>query len=84
MRRDMSFVRGILLAAEELPAKGGRIEPLPGRSDDELRYHLRIMSQAGLLDVRSGHEGAAYETIWVNGLTWRGHDFLDAARHESV
>lgn len=80
MRRDMDLVREILLAAESLPAAGGFID-LPERDDGELRYHLRIVAQAGLLDVQfAAHEGTAHETVWLNGLTWQGHEFLSTAR----
>ncbi len=57
---------------------------MPGRPDDALRYHLRIMCQAGLLDAQlAAHEGTLHETIWLLGLTWAGHEFLDAARDDN-
>jgi hypothetical protein len=81
MRRDMDLVREILLTAEGLPAEGGYIDPLPGHPDELVRYHLRIMQQAGLLDAQfTVHEGTAHEAMWLDGLTWAGHEFLDAAR----
>ena len=83
MRRDMNLVRKILLEAENLPGEGGYID-LPDSDDELLRYHLRIMRQAGLLDAAfAAHEGTAHETNYVNGLTWQGQEFLNAARDES-
>lgn len=85
MRRDMELVRQILLQIEE---KG--VDPLgpvylhiPGRSDDEIVYHVQLMAEARLIHaVDASHMGGSY---WMpQSLTWEGHEFLDASRDKGV
>ncbi len=85
MKRDMSLIRDVLLAIQDLGTAGEVTElGLPGRSRDEVGYHVALLLDAGYLDGSSiGTKGDPYGFI-VRRLTWEGHEFLDLARNEPV
>jgi hypothetical protein len=84
MKRDMDLIRKILLAVEliESPRGAG-----PLRFDDyddvDVSYHVMLLHEAGLIRARddSGHGDFVWDPI---RLTWAGHEFLDAARSETL
>ena len=84
MRRDMDLVREILQQIEAWPNAQGWIEiDLPDRSPEEVSHHVEIMAKFGLieaLDVStlSGPDWKATK------LTWNGHEFLEAARSDTI
>ncbi len=84
MKRDMDFVRELLLAIEAnngINGTSGWIFDTPedlgisGRTPDELSYHLQQLIDAGLVDGES-----AGRMPIISKLTWRGHEFLDTLR----
>lgn len=89
MKRDMDLVRRVLRVYEELPA-GQRFDvanvpTLEGASRDEVEEHLAVLIDGNLLNgnvVRSIDGSIAQ--ILVFGLTWEGHEFLDASRDEKL
>jgi len=85
MERDMDLVRALLLEIEK-QSDGERwldnIE-IDGYSRQQITYHLKLLWEAGLVDandktttLKSGL------SIVATGLTWEGHEFLDASRNE--
>jgi hypothetical protein len=84
--RDMDLVRAILFWAEDAgrPAKRPDVDRL------KLCYHIKIMAEAGLIDGQGDYHrmpgtgqidpGLAV----VRGITWDGHDFLEAMRSETA
>jgi DNA-binding transcriptional ArsR family regulator len=83
MKRDMDLVRTILLAIE-----GGKVQFVHGNSLDgsdatpeAVTYHLNLLEQAGLVDVRAKVVGGMTH---VRGLTWGGHEFVDTVRDSTV
>lgn len=90
MRLDPNLVRAILLQLEGDPPIDDHGWPkldLPGRTDAEISYHVRIMHDALLIEAHDVTTRATplgqYE--WrATGLTSKGHAFLDAARDERV
>lgn len=86
MKRDMDIVRE-LLAVVECQAAGDHINGIPKigeASAETVAEHVRIMKDANLLyaDVMgSAEQGYA---ILIFGLTWKGHDFLESIRNDSV
>jgi hypothetical protein len=85
MKRDMDFVRELLLYIEKAtPARNGWINvSIPDRPQTEIAYHLQLMTEAGLIQtqhVRTRGSDDWYPTT----ITWSGHDFLDAARNDSI
>lgn len=87
MRRDMDLVREILLAIEKDekdPLAWVELE-LPNRSRKEVAYHVMLMNQAGLVAARDvstmGDDGFDWRP---KSLTWQGHEFLEAARNDTI
>lgn len=88
MKRDMDLVRTILLAVEEgrdgFQGKGCTPE-MPGQSLENIVEHLEIVIDAGLLVAEVQRSMGPYRpTIHIERLTWEGHEFLDAARQDSL
>lgn len=85
MKRDMELVIKILKKIEEKNSP----EPFYVRMSDEgyddelVMYHLEIMKEAGLIEAVEFSTLDGYD-IMVKRLTWEGHEFLDAARNDSV
>src|SRR5579863_9213556 len=92
MKRDMDLVRDLLIRLEsvELPtgawAHISGTEPelvIEGYSADQVEYHLRLLRDVGFVnDPSTGSRPMV--GIGFMGLTWEGHDFLDAARNDTV
>lgn len=85
MKRDMDLIRKILLKLENFTSDDNinKIE-IEDFSHDQVAYHIYLLQDAGL--IRAGilmDYGTAVPKITaINGLTWAGHDFLDASRDE--
>ncbi len=63
------------------------VPPINGRTDSEIKYHLVLMDQAGLLRcerMRSKTDPERIIRVLPFSLTWQGHEFLDAARNDTV
>jgi hypothetical protein len=80
VKRDMDLLRSLLLKVEEQSPNGPftTIE-IPGHSEDEVRYHARLAQGAGFVEADFMMDG-----FIVTGLTWAGHEFLDAAREDKL
>ena len=81
MKRDMDLVREILLTFEA----GRELAATHSHTEAEILHHLAIMTEAGLLHGQvilpdEDFAGAAM----IERLTWHGHDFLAAARDQTV
>jgi len=85
MKRDMDLVREILLKVEESTndPRGFITLDLPGRSPQEVSYHVMLLSEAGWLEA-SNHSSSAGYSWKPKRLTWQGHEFLDNARNDTV
>jgi hypothetical protein len=99
MKRDLNLVREILLRLEPLPATPDQPVPLdvgkepldiPGYTDEQIIYHIRIMEDGGFISYSSGISqagagpplapGVNFRLPRFNGLRWQGHEFLDDVR----
>lgn len=84
MKRDMELVRKILFQLEErLEFDVPFIPKVDGHSENEVFYHLKLMSEANLIEAKnwSADDGPH----WVaTSMTTLGHDFLDAARSDTL
>lgn len=88
MKRDMDFVRKLLIAvreADEYPNADAL--DLEGRDDEnfdaKLAYHTKILAQAGYLEAIDMSSLAGSEWRIVN-LTWKGQEFLESIENETV
>ena len=87
MKRDMELIREILFAVEksEEDLRGWIELELPGRSQKEVSYHVMLLDQAGLIEAQDlcSTDDDGFE--WrPKSLTWQGHEFLDAARNDTI
>ena len=85
MKRNMDLIRKILLAIEE---KGG--DPrcyvdldIQDHSNEEVSYHVQLLEEAGLLEAVSLSTRSRFD-VRPKRLTWYGHEFLDAAKNDTV
>lgn len=87
MKRDMDLVRKILLHIEA--NQDGKINlDIPDYSRDEIYLHVELMKEKGLVEAiiqpsPDGRERRILACV-VKRLTWEGHDFLDAARNDTL
>jgi hypothetical protein len=79
MKRDMDLLRAMLLKIEEQPFGSFVTPEVPGYSDDELYYHAKLAEEAGFIIANFTMSG-----FTVQRLTYAGHEFLDAAREETL
>ena len=81
MKRDMDMIRQLLLDAEGHDSNS----PLFQTNDPSSAYHISLLKDAGLMDaiIRKGIHGTPSDAAII-GLTWAGHDFLDAARNDTI
>ncbi|MEM5663385.1 DUF2513 domain-containing protein [Bacillus cereus] len=87
MKRNMELVRNILIQIEEHnPRTVVKVimEENDQFTEDEIDYHLKLMVDAGLIDGQAKRVMGGGLMVNVRGLTWQGHDFLDAARNDKV
>jgi len=81
MKRDMNLIRLLLLETE-----GEEPKPdLGGYTEAQLVYHSALLIEAKLVhgSVLKESGGEIASTI-TSGLTWAGHEFLDAARNDTI
>lgn len=84
MRRDMELVRKILFQVEETGQGQGWVDlEIPGYPPEQIAQHVRLLEEAGLVEALnlSTSNGFDYRP---KRLTWAGHEFLDAARNDTV
>ena len=87
MKRDMDLVRAILMEVENVPDEDARrgVTSIDGYDSATFARHVQLMQEAGLVEaavVRADGVGAI--KVRVDRLTWKGHDFLDAIRNDTV
>lgn len=84
MHRDMDLVRSILLELEGHSHVSTWMDlTIEGYSQDEISYHVKILSQAGLIEA-TPMANPPLDPIWIPiSLTWEGHEFLDAAKDDT-
>jgi hypothetical protein len=86
MKRDLNLVRSLLLHFESKPNDVIDSCPVvPEHTELEVKYHLLLMYEAGLLRAEPEHSQTG-RIIKVHpfSLTWHGHEFLEAARNDSL
>ena len=87
MQRNMDLIREILLVIEESDETplGWITFSLPGRSNNEISYHVKLLYEAGLIEAIDASSMGPDGFDWkAKSLTWHGHEFLDAARDNTI
>jgi len=84
MKRDMDLVRKILLNIESQESQRyqGDVE-IEGYSKEVVNYHLLLLVEAGLITAVDASSQAGFYFI-PDRLTWEGHEFIEAARNDTV
>ena len=88
MKRDMDLIRKIAFHIESAapPILSDRI-PIDGYSQEQIGYHCDLMKDAGLVhldDESPGGNHPEFITWTIQRLSWSGHEFIDAARDDTV
>ena len=81
MKRDIELI-GLILLREET---GTPPPDLASHGAAAIAYNSVLAIEAGLLRGQVYHEaGSPVPIPTVNGITWTGHDFLDATRDPRI
>ena len=86
MKRDFDLIRRILMQVQNTPA---------GEYCNELTYpdeydlatiseHVRLLIDEGLVNGKMIESFASIPEFCITGLTWKGHDFIDAAKDNAL
>ncbi len=91
MKRDMELVLKILKVLEEREdvsmIKDIKDLELSDYDDRVVHHHLLRMYEAGLIDAEAETSSTTKTRlirVYPFGLTWQGHEFLDAMKNQSV
>jgi hypothetical protein len=81
MKRDMDLIRLLLLEVEAEEPK----PDLSAYTKEQRIYHTALLIEAGFIDgtILPNGDGYPVATTTIR-LTWHGHEFLDAARNDTV
>jgi Hypothetical protein (DUF2513) len=84
MKRDPDLIRAIALEMEQLEARQ-YLANLDGLDPYVFMEHVRLMEESGLLEAEiQEYAGGSEPRVWVKRLTMDGHDFLEAARSDTL
>jgi hypothetical protein len=88
MKRDMDLCRRILFEIEASPEATGAntvILHIDGRDQAGVEYHVRLLASGGLIEADRAITSATGQQVYVpRCLTWAGHEFIDAAREDTL
>ena len=87
MKRDLDLVREILLVVEGAGTEGLDRDGvnLDGHDSQEIGRHIQLLHEAGYLIASYTEPDQGGIVLHnVERLTWKGHEFLDAARNDTV
>lgn len=87
MKRDMDLIRDLLFLLEDRSEDCVlEVDSFSGYSKAEVQYHLNLMYEAGFISAEPARSSTSDRIILVLpfGLTWQGHEFLDAIRDDSI
>lgn len=88
MKRDIDLIRALLTALEEKD-NDDMVSTISvdGFTELEVKYHLVLMDQAGLIRcerIVSSSTSDRIIDVLPFGLSWKGHEFLESARNEEI
>lgn len=85
MQRNWDVIRAILVRIEEEQSTDSELYPQDFPPIDEVRaaYHLCLLHSAGLITGQP-LDGIGSPSFIATGLTWQGHELLDAMRSKTV
>lgn len=82
----MDLIRKIVLLLEESPNGLTPGHPkIEGYTDEQVAYHAAMLIEAELAKGSSSNTfDSPSPVVLLNNLTWKGHEFADAARNDSI
>jgi hypothetical protein len=81
VKRDMNLIRLQLLRVEG----DERVQELDDYTEEQKVYHMALCIEAGLVDGAIVRDANGYPAATsAIRLTWKGHEFLDAARNDTI
>ncbi|OJI31084.1 hypothetical protein VV99743_03016 [Vibrio vulnificus] len=86
MKRNMELIRDLMLTIEGHPNHIENIK-FPNYSQDEVYYHVALLIDARLLKgdyMMIKNASMVPAKIYIEKLTWDGHEFLDDIRQENI
>lgn len=86
MKRNLDLIRLLLIEIERCEESCGSSDlTADGFTSPEVAYHVGLLAQAGYLDVATLRNQPPEPTLYqIRGMTYRGHDYLDAVRKAGV
>jgi hypothetical protein len=85
MKRDMEIIRAILLEINNHKEATLSEVKLEEFSDEQVAYHVNLLAEADYITGYSSQALTQNVPEWIEvRLTWTGHEFIDAARNETV
>lgn len=90
MKRNMDLIRELMLKLESLPMNMGDVfclQPgdkeiaVEGFTEHQIEYHLELLREIGFIQSPGSQPMLG---ITYAGITWAGHDFLDAVRDPEI
>ena len=87
MKRNYELIREILIAVEQHPAAANTIslkttqfaDKFPKITDDEMNDHIQMLADENFLSGEPHQFGR-----FITKLTWKGHDFIEQSKSETV
>ena len=83
MKRDMDLIRQQLLMIESSDSRYMTFNDC-GYQSLEFYYNLDLLISAGMVEGKMNYLNRGRAAPVVSGLTWEGHEFLDAIRPDSI
>ncbi|HWL94592.1 MAG TPA: DUF2513 domain-containing protein [Phycisphaerae bacterium] len=79
MKRDLELVAKLLIAIEATPPGEVGLRLPDGYDSNLIQDHLCIMWDAGLIEAIDASSSSGRQ-LFVQRMTWSGHEFLDSVR----
>jgi len=84
MKRDMDLARELLLRIEANDGDPRLLDlGVNGFEPQVIQEHLHLLKEAGLIEAMESHTRGG-DSYYPTRLTWEGHNFMDAARDETL
>lgn len=87
MKRDFDLIRHMLSDIEAMPAgEAIRKFEYPEYDLPTIEEHVRLINEAGFIkgNISEVISGRRTCSIFITGLSWDGHDFLDAMKDDNI
>jgi hypothetical protein len=85
MERNMELIRKILLHLEEKEdVSSFNAVNIEGYHPKVVSYHIKLLSQAGLIEAKSLTTKDTHGIWWAKSLTWYGHDYIESVKNDTI